>query len=99
MARVDMVIAGACGLLLAVGGASPAQADDGPFGSDGGVFNSDTWADFNAMFHCKRRAKICINGPVNSGNVRNAQNVYVSGNVTNSGSPTTSTSSSTGTSS
>ncbi|MEU5239675.1 hypothetical protein ACH4UR_13060 [Streptomyces lydicus] len=90
MARVDMVIAGACGLLLALGGASPAQADENPFGSDDGVFNSDTWADFNASFRCTRRAAICANGPVNSGNVRNAQNVYVSGNNKNSGNATTS---------
>ncbi|MFD5733747.1 hypothetical protein [Streptomyces sioyaensis] len=88
MARVNFVIAGACGLLLAVGGASPAQAWDGPFDDGGGVWNSDTFASFHAGFNCSHRARICINGPLNSGNVRNSQNVHLSGNQSNSGSPT-----------
>ncbi|MGY4970007.1 hypothetical protein ACWGCC_12390 [Streptomyces nigrescens] len=91
MARVNVVIAGACGLLLAVGGASPAQAWDGGglFGGGGdGVWNSDTIANFHAGFNCSHRARICINGPLNSGNVRNSQNVYLSGSNSNSGSPT-----------
>ncbi|MGY5123214.1 hypothetical protein [Streptomyces nigrescens] len=87
MARINVVIAGACGLLLAVGGASPAQAWDGPFDGDG-VWNSDTFANFHAGFSCRNRARICINGPLNSGNVRNSQNVRLSGNNSNSGSPT-----------
>ncbi|MGW1376029.1 hypothetical protein ACWD6P_17370 [Streptomyces sp. NPDC002446] len=89
MARVKFVIAGACGLLLAVGGASPAQAWDGFDGYGGdGVWNSDTIADFRAIIRCGPRAKLCVNGPVNSGNVKNAQNVYVKGNPNDSGSPT-----------
>ncbi|MFJ9466509.1 hypothetical protein [Streptomyces caniferus] len=88
MARVNLVIAGACGLLLAAGGASPAQAwDGGPYGVDG-VWNSDTVASFHAGFSCRNRARICINGPLNSGNVSNSQNVHLSGNNSNSGSPT-----------
>ena len=43
MARVKFVIAGACGLLLAVGGASPAQAWDGfDWGGGDGVLRSDS---------------------------------------------------------
>ncbi|MFK4249103.1 hypothetical protein [Streptomyces angustmyceticus] len=88
MARVNLVIAGACGLLLAAGTASPAQAwDGGPYGLDG-VWNSDTVASFHAGFSCRNRARICINGPLNSGNVANSQNVHLSGNNSNSGSPT-----------
>ncbi|MEU9122451.1 hypothetical protein AB0C96_21755 [Streptomyces sp. NPDC048506] len=90
MGRVKFIIAGACGLLLAVGGASPAMAWDGPYdewGADG-VFNSDTFADFRAVLHCGPRAKVCVNGPANSGNVKNAQNVWLSGNNSDSGSPT-----------
>ncbi|MGY5130684.1 hypothetical protein [Streptomyces nigrescens] len=91
MPRVNFVIAGACGLLLAAGGASPAQAWDGGglFGGGGdGVWNSDTIANFHAGFNCTDRARICINGPLNSGNVRNSQNVQLSGTNSNSGSPT-----------
>ncbi|WP_407287094.1 hypothetical protein [Streptomyces sp. BP-8] len=88
MARVKYVIAGACGLLLAVGGASPAQAWDGFDGYGDGVWNSDTIASFHAILRCGPRAKICVNGPVNSGNVKYAQNVDMTGNPNNSGSPT-----------
>ncbi|REK91369.1 hypothetical protein DY245_04940 [Streptomyces inhibens] len=89
MACVKFMIAGACGLLLAVGGASPAQAWDGLDGYGGdGVWNSDTYADFRAVLRCGPRARVCVNGPVNSGNVRNSQNIHMSGNNSNSGSPT-----------
>ncbi|MFF4603087.1 hypothetical protein ACFY12_10085 [Streptomyces sp. NPDC001339] len=89
MGRVNFVIAGACGLLLAIGGASPAAAGDGPFDEYGadGVYNSDTYADFRAVLHCGPRAKVCVNGPVNSGNLKYAQNIWLAGNPTDSGSP------------
>ncbi|MFI2185161.1 hypothetical protein [Streptomyces sioyaensis] len=82
-ARVHTVIAGACGLLLAAGGA-PAWAGSG----GDGVSHSNTVARFDAKFHCGHRARFCINGPVLSGNPRTAQNVHVYGTVSNSGSPT-----------
>ncbi|MEU5210745.1 hypothetical protein [Streptomyces sp. NPDC020742] len=90
MARVNFVIAGACGLLLAAGGASPALAWGGfdrGYGGDG-VWASDTIASFRTVLRCGPRARICVNGPVNSGNVRNGQNVHLSGNNSDSGSPT-----------
>lgn len=90
MARVKFVVAGACGLLLAVGGASPAMASDGPFDGYGGdgVWNSDTIANFRTVLRCGPRARICVNGPVNAGNLRNSQNVRLNGNISDSGSPT-----------
>ncbi|MFG2209855.1 hypothetical protein [Streptomyces sp. NPDC048638] len=54
----------------------------------GGSGNGDTWIEMNSILVCKHRARICINGPLNSGNLRNSQNVYMSGTVSNSGSPT-----------
>ncbi|ARF57250.1 hypothetical protein B1H19_26530 [Streptomyces gilvosporeus] len=86
-ARVKSLIAGACGVLLAMGGASPALASDG-FDVWGGSGNGDTWVEMDSILVCKHRAKICVNGPLNSGNLKNSQNVYLSGNQSNSGSPT-----------
>ncbi|MCL7490189.1 MULTISPECIES: hypothetical protein [Streptomyces] len=88
MARVNFVIAGACGLLLAAGGMSPAQAWGGPWGGGDSVWDSDTYASFHAGLHCPRRARVCVNGPLNSGNLQNSQNVYMRGNNNDSGSPT-----------
>lgn len=87
MARVNFVMAGACGLLLAAGGAAPTLAWAG---SGDGVSNSNTVARFDARFHCGHRTRLCINGPVLSGNPGRSQNVYVSGSNSNSGSPKTS---------
>lgn len=89
MARVNFVIAGACGLLLAAGGMSPAQAWGGPWGGGGdSVWDSDTIAQIRTGLHCSRRARVCVNGPLNSGNLQNSQNVYLRGNNNDSGSPT-----------
>ncbi|MFE1764080.1 hypothetical protein ACWDBF_02245 [Streptomyces angustmyceticus] len=84
-ARVNFVMAGACGLLLAAGGAAPTPAWAGSSGD--GVSNSNTVARFDARFHCGPRARFCVNGPVLSGNPGRAQNVYVGGSNSNSGSP------------
>jgi len=86
-ARVNVVMAGACGLLLAAGTVSPTLAWAESSGGDG-VSNSDTVARFDARFRCAHRARFCINGPVLSGNPRRSQNVHVAGTVSNSGSPT-----------
>ncbi|WP_414504949.1 hypothetical protein [Streptomyces sp. NEAU-L66] len=86
-ARVNVVMAGACGLLLAAGTVSPTLAWAESSGGDG-VSNSDTVARFDARFRCAHRARFCINGPVLSGNPRRSQNVHVSGGtISNSGSP------------
>ncbi|WP_241777750.1 hypothetical protein [Streptomyces sp. CT34] len=84
MARINILLAGVVGLLLAGSAASPAMAwGDGPGDADG-----DTYISFDAGFSCEgRTSKICINGPVNSGNVRNAQNVSTTGNPGSTGSP------------
>ncbi|MGW7578841.1 hypothetical protein [Streptomyces sp. NPDC054765] len=83
IARINVVVAGACGLLLAVGGGSPAQA----WGGGDGVWDSDTFASFHSGLHCPRGARVCVNGPLNSGNLVNSQNLYMSGNSNDSGSP------------
>lgn len=88
MARVNVVVAGACGLFLAAGGAAPTLAWAGSGGD--GVSNSNTIARFDARFNCGHRARLCINGPVLSGNPRQSENVHVSGSNSNSGSPKTS---------
>ncbi|MFG2526893.1 hypothetical protein [Streptomyces sp. NPDC048516] len=88
MARVNFVMAGACGLLLAAGGIAPTLAWAGSSGD--GVSNSDTVARFDARFNCGHRSRLCINGPVLSGNPGRSQNVHVSGSNSNSGSPKTS---------
>ncbi|MBL1091137.1 MULTISPECIES: hypothetical protein [unclassified Streptomyces] len=91
--RVSIVIAGACGMLLAAGGVSPAMAWDGGyggFGTGGNVIDSDVWASFHSIIRCSPRARVCVNGPVNSGNTKNSQNVHMSGNNSDSGSPTNS---------
>ncbi|WUI79088.1 hypothetical protein OHS81_01145 [Streptomyces sp. NBC_00400] len=89
MARVNFVMAGACGLLLAAGGAAPTLAWAESSGGDG-ISNSDTVARFDARTHCGHRTRFCVNGPVLSGNPRQSQNVHVSGSNSNSGSPKTS---------
>ncbi|MEU7636908.1 hypothetical protein AB0C11_12570 [Streptomyces sp. NPDC039016] len=79
---------GLFGLLLVGSGASPAMAwgyGDGPFEASG-----DTVNKFIATFRCEGRTRFCINGAVNSGNTRNAQNVRITGNPSSSGSPTSS---------
>ncbi|AJC57390.1 MULTISPECIES: hypothetical protein [Streptomyces] len=84
-----MAVAGLFGLLLVGGGASPAMAwdvwGDGPFNANG-----DTVNKFIASFNCEGRARFCINGAVNSGNTKNAENVWINGNPSSSGSPTNS---------
>ncbi|MGW2629690.1 hypothetical protein ACWC2K_10195 [Streptomyces chattanoogensis] len=75
--RTHHVIACACGVLMALGGATPALAWSGY--DWGGSANGDTWIEMDSILVCKDRARICVNGPVNSGNVRNAQNVSLSG--------------------
>ncbi|MFE3886779.1 hypothetical protein ACFXPQ_28435 [Streptomyces lydicus] len=86
MARVNFVMAGACGLLLAAGGAAPTLAWAEASGGDG-VSNSNTIARFDARTHCGHRTRFCVNGPVLSGNPGRSQNVYVAGSNSNSGSP------------
>ncbi|MFF2806088.1 hypothetical protein ACFVT2_02715 [Streptomyces sp. NPDC058000] len=79
---------GLFGLLLVGGGASPAMAwgyGDGPFEASGDTFNR-----FVAGFRCEGRVRFCINGPVNSGNTKNAENVRINGSPSSSGSPTSS---------
>ncbi|WP_079064434.1 hypothetical protein [Streptomyces sp. NRRL F-4489] len=81
--RTRLALASFCGLLLAGAGASPAMAwGDGPFDANG-----DTFVRFVAGFRCEGRARYCINGPINSGNTKDAQNVHLNGNPSNSGSP------------
>lgn len=75
--RTHHVIACACGVLMALGGATPALARSGY--DWGGVANGDIWIEMNSILVCKDRARVCVNGPVNSGNVKDAQNVSLSG--------------------
>ncbi|MEU9110381.1 hypothetical protein AB0D04_00970 [Streptomyces sp. NPDC048483] len=86
-ARTNHWIAGACGVLLALGGATPAMAWSG-YEDWGGSANGDTWIEMNSNLVCRHRARVCINGPVNSGNLRNSENIYIGGTASNSGSPT-----------
>ncbi|MGW7575922.1 hypothetical protein [Streptomyces sp. NPDC054765] len=86
MARINFVIAGACGLLLTAGGVAPTQAWAGS--SDGDrITNSDTVSRVHASLRCGQRARFCVNGPLRSGNVR-GQDVRIGDNASNSGSPT-----------
>nr|WP_237550736.1 hypothetical protein [Streptomyces sp. SID8354] len=86
MSPKKMAIAGLFGLLLVGNGVTPAMASawgDGPFNANGDTFNK-----FIATFECEGRARYCINGPVNSGNIKNAQNVGINGSPSSSGTPT-----------
>jgi len=82
------VAAGAAGLLLT--GAAPAAASaDWPFDSVG---NGDSNVSGNSErlwtgglhVYCRGGERICANGPVNSGNLKNSQNVTVKGSSNNS---------------
>ncbi|WP_229852190.1 hypothetical protein [Streptomyces albospinus] len=82
-ARINILLAGVFGLLLVGGAASPAMAWDGENDADG-----HTYINFDAGFSCEgRTSRVCINGPVGSGNVRNAQNISISGNPGSTASP------------
>lgn len=87
MARINVVITGACGLLLAAGAVAPAQAWAGSSGGDR-ITNSDTVQRVNASFRCGPRARFCVNGPLRSGNPRGGDVRISGGSINNSGSPT-----------
>ncbi|QHC26581.1 hypothetical protein GR130_00765 [Streptomyces sp. GS7] len=79
-----MLLAGVLGLLLVGGAASPAMAwGDGENDAEGYSYTS-----FHAGFRCEgRTSRVCINGPVGSGNVRDAQNISITGNPGSTASP------------
>jgi hypothetical protein len=84
-ARIGVLVAGACGLVLAASGTSAAATYGGHEGD--GVWDSDTYVRITAELSCPNRSTACVNGALYSGNVRNSQNVYLNGNSNNSGSP------------
>jgi hypothetical protein len=93
IARISVVTAGACGLLLFAGGTSFAKSYDArqatSFGSSS---RSDDWLGARGFglgpaFSCSSWAERCINGSVRSGNVFGSENSFLSGNMSNSGSP------------
>ncbi|MGD3105459.1 hypothetical protein [Streptomyces sp. YGL11-2] len=83
-ARINILLAGVLGLLLVGGAAAPAMAwGGGEDEAEGDIFTS-----FRAGFSCEGRlSRVCINGPVYSGNVRNAQNISITGNPGSTASP------------
>lgn len=95
IARISVVTAGACGLLLCAGGTSfaqPHEAGARPSTSLGSLFGLGDWlgageAGLGPAFRCSSWAERCINGSLRSGNVWNAENTVLKGNMNNSGSP------------
>nr|WP_237694826.1 hypothetical protein [Streptomyces sp. SID5468] len=83
-------MAAAGGLLLAAGGTSSAAGWHGGWllDSDDGGWHGDSYGDLSSEFRCGKRAEFCINGAVDSGNVKDAQNVYINGSPNDSGGPT-----------
>jgi hypothetical protein len=87
-ARIGAVFAGALGIALAGAGPSFAHSDDiwpqkfsGVSGKTGG-----TIVNIGNGFSCPRTVKLCINGPLNSGNLRNSGNfVNGKGDANNTG--------------
>jgi hypothetical protein len=87
-ARIGAVVAGALGMALAGSGTSFAHGNDiwpqvfaGVSGTTG-----DTIAKIGNGFSCPRSVKICVNGALRSGNVKNSGNfVYGKGDANNTG--------------
>ncbi|MFJ6213543.1 hypothetical protein ACIQGZ_09450 [Streptomyces sp. NPDC092296] len=73
------------GLLLT--GASPVSASsfDWPFGARGEVDHFGDSVNVDAGLSCRQGERVCANGPVDSGNLRNSQNVSVKGGANNTG--------------
>src|SRR5690348_5711457 len=90
IARMGVVCAGICTLVLAGAGTSSALDSDGwdpLWGLNSGDARSENDIRIGSGHHC-RSASVCINGPVNSGKLKDSQNVLLSGNNDDSGSPT-----------